>query len=144
MYTIRILSRYEYSWITTENIHNLFSQLTDSTLLTQKEFETWYKEIHKSPYFVLFGITTNNTLVGIGSLWIEKKYYKGKSGHIEDIIIDKNHQNQGLGKKLITFITNVAKERGCYKVQLHCKPELQGFYEKLDFKNDTCSMQLYF
>jgi len=144
MYTIRILTRYEYSWITTENIHHLFSQLTNSTLLTQKEFETWYKEIYKTSNSILFGVTIKNTLVGIGSLWVEKKYYKGKSGHIEDIIIDKNHQNQGLGKKLLKFITETAKERGCYKVQLHCKPELKSFYEKLNFKNNTCSMQMYF
>ena len=45
MYSIRQITRYEYSWLRSEDFHNLYSQLTTSTLLERNEFEKWFKTI---------------------------------------------------------------------------------------------------
>ena len=150
MYKIRPLTRYEYVWIDSQALHALFSQLTESTLLTDKQFLQWFKEIHENPCFTLFGIMTSPKkypkLIGVGTLWTQPKYYrnKGKSGHIEDIIIDKSHQKKGLGKQLVKYIIDYAKNNGCYKVQLHCSEEMKPFYEELDLQNISRSMTRYF
>ena len=150
MYKIRPITRYEHIWITSETLHTLFSQLTDSVLLPEKQFRQWYDEMHETPCFTLFGVMVSPEkypkLIGVGTLWVQPKYYRnnGKSGHIEDIIIDKNHRKQGLGKRLVQHMIQYAKENGCYKVQLHCHPEKQSFYEQLAFKNNTKSMAIYF
>ena len=150
MYTIRTITRYEYSWITSKMMHTLFSQLTESTLLSDKEFEKWYTEVQMNPCFTLFGITKSQTeysnpiLVGLGTLWTQPKYYrnKGTSAHIEDIIIDKKYRQQGLGKKLIKYIIDTAIEKGCYKIQLHCTEKMKSFYEQLEFQNKLRSMEI--
>ena len=37
-----------------------------------------------------------------------------------------------------------AKKKGCHKVKLHCTKENQTFYEKLNFKNNSQSMEYEF
>ena len=150
LYEIRAITRYEHVWIHTETLHHLFSQLTTSRLLTQHQFENWFNNVHANPCFTLFGVIESKhkdpKLVGVGTLWIQPKYYRdnGKSGHIEDIIIDKEHRKKGLGKSLVKYITDYAKGKGCYKAQLHCAPEKQSFYEDIGFKNNSKSMCQYY
>ena len=150
MYTIRKITRHEYIWITSSIIHKLFSQLTESVLLSQTKFQKWFTEVQSNPCFTLFGIIESETeyskptLVGLGTLWIQPKYYHNnrRSGHIEDIIIDKKHRQKGLGKKLIEYIIETAINADCYKIQLHCTEEMQKFYERLTFKNRLRSMEI--
>ena len=150
MYTIRAITRHEHVWITTETLHALFSQLTQSTLLSEKQFRHWFDETNANPCFTLFGVMASPEkypkLIGIGTLWTQPKYYRnnGKNGHIEDIVIDKAHQKKGLGEQLVKFIIDYAKNHGCYKVQLHCSEEMIPFYKKVGLQNTSKSMTCYF
>ena len=149
MYTIRTLSRYEHSWLKTEDFHNLFSQLTDSTLLSQERFMQWFADVQTNPCFTLFGVISQDkyvSLVGVGILWMQPRYYRnrGKSGHIEDVVIDIKHRGKGLGGKLVQYILDYAKDLGYYKIQLHCLTEYQAFYEKLRMVNRNKSMEIRF
>ena len=56
MYSVREITRFEYSWLKSAYFHNLYSQLTKSTLLSQKEFETLFMDIYKNDNIKLFGI----------------------------------------------------------------------------------------
>jgi GNAT superfamily N-acetyltransferase len=147
MYKIRIITRYEHTWINSKMFHSLFSQLTQSTLLSKDQFQKWFSEIQENPCFTLFGVFQEKSpkLIGVGTLWIQPKYYRnnGNSGYIEDIVIDKNYQKKGLGKTLVKHIIDYAKERKCYKIQLYCNPKLQTFYETIGFKNTTKNMEMY-
>jgi ribosomal protein S18 acetylase RimI-like enzyme len=149
MYWIRPITRHEYVWITSKTVYNLFSQLTQSVLLSEKDFHSWFNKILTNPCCTFFGVIdakdkySSPTLVGVGTLWIPPKYYRQnrQSGHIEDIIVDKDHRDKGLGKELMENIINYAKKQGCHKVKLHCSKENQAFYEKLNFKNNSKSME---
>ena len=80
----------------------------------------------------IFIIFEMNDIIGSGTLVIESKIIHGfgKVGHIEDIVIDNNHQSKGYGSKLINFLIEKSKDIGCYKVVLNCEDDKISFYEK--------------
>ena len=150
MYKIRAMSRYEDVWISSSDLHHLFSQLTESTELPEEQYKKWFAETVENPCVTMFAVIASPgrypKLVGFGTLWTQPKYYRnnGKSGHIEDIVIDKEHRNKGLGKDLVKHIIDYAKNTGCYKVQLHCSQEMQPFYEKLEMIHTTQGMSTHY
>jgi glucosamine-phosphate N-acetyltransferase len=63
-------------------------------------------------------------------------------GHIVDVAVWKNYEGRGVGGALVAAAVQRAKELGCYKVILDCKPELVGFYERLGFAKHDVGMRL--
>lgn len=88
----------------------------------------------------------NNEIIGTGTLYIEKKltYNISKMGHIENIFIDKNHQGNGYGEKIVKKLLEYAKNKKCYRVDLTCIEELIPFYNKNNFTKKNVSMNVYF
>lgn len=80
-------------------------------------------------------VDENDTVVATGMLVVEQKIIHtcGKVGHIEDIAVAKSQQGNRLGDYLISLLTEIAKDAGCYKVILDCSPENVGFYEKCGY-----------
>ena len=156
MYSVREITRFEYSWLKSAYFHNLYSQLTKSTLLSQKEFETWFMDIYKNDNIKLFGIlyfTKTDSipfkypkLIGLASVYLHKRFYRnnGMSAHLEDVVIDKDYRGLGLGKKLINTIIEWCKEHKCYKIQLNCIAKIEPFYSSLGFQNKKSGMEIYF
>lgn len=87
-----------------------------------------------------------NKLMGCGTLIIEKKliHNLGKVGHIEDVVVDSKYRGKNIGKKLIEFLLNLAKEEKCYKVILDCVIDKVGFYEKCGLEQKGVQMVKYF
>ena len=62
-----------------------------------------------------------NEIVAIGSLIIET-HLTGKIGLIENIVVGKNGQRKGFGKKIMDMLDRVGLEcENCYKLSLYCK-----------------------
>ena len=76
-------------------------------------------------------------IVGSTTLLIEPKFIHkgGVVGHIEDVAIDKKFQGQKIGEKIMKYLLEFAKNRGCYKTILDCTDDVKPFYEKLGFKH---------
>lgn len=64
--------------------------------------------------------------------------------HIEDVVVDKKYRNRELGKKLVNFAINHAKDKGCYKIILNCNERVEPFYNKLGFQSKNKEMSIYF
>ena len=64
--------------------------------------------------------------------------------HIEDLVVDKNYQKQGIAKELINYCFGLIKSDTCYKIILNCKRDLIPFYEKFDFEEHNVQMSKYF
>ncbi len=71
----------------------------------------------------------NNKIFASGTLFIEQKLIRncGLVGHIEDIVVDKELNGKGIGKKLVCSLSEYAKNNGCYKVILDCRNEIVPF-----------------
>ena len=51
------------------------------------------------------------------------------------MVVDKNFQGQKIGVKIMKYLLEIAKNRGCYKTILDCTDEVKPFYEKLGFNH---------
>lgn len=120
----------------------LLSQLTDTPFLTREEFNKILQNINSEIYV----IEKDNKIVASGTLLLEKKiiHKGGLVGHMEDIVVDKSNRGDKLGQKIVNFLINKAKEKGCYKIIADCKDELLAFYQKTGYKRRGIQIAYYF
>ena len=109
---------------------------------------------HNSAKSILEGILENENhivhvaeldgkIVGSTTLLIEQKFIHegGLVGHIEDVVVKKEFEGQGIGMKLVISLLDVANKKKCYKTILNCEDTLIPFYEKIGFKQKSNEMR---
>ena len=92
---------------------------------------------------IIFVAIDGNKIVGSTTLLIEQKFIHdgGLVGHIEDVVIRKDYEGQGIGMKLVLRVLDIAKQRKCYKTILDCKDDVKAFYEKIGFHEESNGMR---
>ena len=72
---------------------------------------------------LIFVIEHENKIIATITLLIENKLIRqmGKVAHVEDVVVDKNFNGKNIGKNILTFVCEYAKNRGCYK-----NPRMEG------------------
>lgn len=66
---------------------------------------------------------------------------------IENVIVSKDHQNQGIGKSILQYATDFARQIGCYKAALMTgskDPSTHRFYESAGFSARKQGYQVRF
>ncbi len=83
-------------------------------------------------------------VVGTVSLLLEQKFLHGGSwvGHVEDVAVHRDYQQQGIGSALVRHATEEARRRGCYKVILNCYDRLVPFYQRLGYRPHDAGMRI--
>ena len=101
------------------------------------------KKIKQNPNHIIHVATNDKKIVGSTTLFIEQKFIHdgGLVGHIEDVVVRKDYEGQGIGMKLVISLLDVAKQKKCYKTILNCEDSLKMFYEKIGFKKTTNEMR---
>ncbi len=123
-----------------EDLWNGFLTTLDSLRQTsgidKSKAEKIFEKINSNPDHIIVVAELDGKIVGTTTLLIEQKFIHGGGlvGHIEDVVIDKNFQGQKIGEKIIKYLFEFAKNRGCYKTILDCTDDVKPFYEKLGFK----------
>lgn len=84
----------------------------------------------------------DKVIVGTVSYLMYPRMTGGDYCDLADLVVDVNHRNSGIGRELVEYVINKAKEIGCYKVILSCKEEVKEFYEKIGFKHVENQMRL--
>lgn len=79
-----------------------------------------------------FVCKVDGNIVGTASVFFEEKYY-GTVAHVEDVVVRKEFQRQGIGKSMMLFFEKMAKKRGCYKIVLACSQDNIDFYQSLGY-----------
>ncbi|KFM14171.1 Acetyltransferase domain containing protein [Marine Group I thaumarchaeote SCGC AAA799-O18] len=99
------------------------------------------KKIKQNPNHIIH--VAVDEIIGSTTLFIEQKFIhdSGLVGHIEDVVVRKAYEGQGIGMKLVSSLLDVAKQRKCYKTILNCEDSLKSFYEKIGFKKATNEMR---
>lgn len=113
--------------------------------ISKKDFDEYLIRKRKNGYKI-FVCEYKLKIVGLATCFIEEKLIHnfGKVAHVEDVIVDKNIRNCGLGKKMINHCINYSKKEKAYKIILDCSEKNLKFYEKCGFEKKGCFMALYF
>lgn len=123
-------------------LHTLDS-LRQASNTDKKIIEKTFKKINSNPDHLIIVALIDGKVVGATTLWIETKFIHngGKVGHIEDVVVDKEYQKNGIGEKMINYLLRYAKDQGCYKTILDCVDDVKPFYEKLGFKHNSNALR---
>ncbi len=73
-------------------------------------------------------------------------YQGGRRAQIEAVRVDTTRRGDGLGRRLLQWAIDRARERGCHLVQLTtdaARPEAAAFYETLGFRPTHVGMKLH-
>lgn len=86
----------------------------------------------------------DNILGAITVLTEQKFIHNGKCvAHIEDFVV-KEYRSQNIGKDLMNYAINYAKQNNCYKIILDTNNKLVNYYSNYGFINKGIYMGYYF
>jgi len=110
--------------------------LKKASNLEPEKVRNIYQKIKSTGNQIIFVAIEDSKVVGSATLFIEQKFIHNgsKVGHIEDVVVTKNKQGKGMGKKLIQKMLEYSSTKGCYKTVLSCLDDLKPFYENIGFK----------
>ena len=116
-------------------LQSLDSLRKASDIGTEKAKEI-FSTIKSNSNHKIFVVILNGKIIATTTLLIEQKFIHngGYVGHIEDVVVSKDHQGKGVGEKLIIYVLDFAKKNNCYKTILNCTDDVKSFYEKIGFK----------
>lgn len=103
-----------------------------------------FEKINANPDHIIAVAEVDGKIVGATTLIIEPKFIHngGVVGHIEDVVVNKDFQGKKIGEKIMRYLIEIAKNRGCYKTILDCTDDVKPFYEKLGFKQVANELRL--
>jgi GNAT superfamily N-acetyltransferase len=70
-----------------------------------------------SPYFEVIVAETQGTVVGMALFYYRYSTWKGRTIHLEDLIVKEDYRNKGFGSKLYTEVLRVAHGKGLKRVE---------------------------
>lgn len=123
----------------------LYKQLTHVGNVTKEKFEQAFDIREKTNMYHSFVGEVDGKIACTATLLLEQKYYRDckNVGHIEDVVVDNNFRNYGLGKMIIGFLKEEAEKENCYKLILNCEDKNIPFYNCCGFKKKDNNMSLY-
>ena len=87
-----------------------------------------------------------NKVVGMASMMLLSRLNrKSLELYIPELVVQKDHQNRGIGKKMIEFCIDFAKQYKCYRIRLESgnqRTDSHQFYKKLGFEQSSLSFTL--
>ena len=87
-------------------------------------------------------VTEGSRVIGFGSLTFKNNlWHEGSVGNVDELVVDEKCRGKGVGAKLLASLIDLARERGCRRVELdsaHHRKEAHRFYERQGFENRAC------
>jgi glucosamine-phosphate N-acetyltransferase len=126
-----------------EEIIQILTQLTSCPVIDADRFNNIINNLNNNHNIYIY--IKDNRVIGIITLLIEQKLIHNGAcvAHIEDLVVDKNYQKQGIARELVKFCLSKLSTDKHYKIILNCSNELKEFYEKLGFENKNIQMAKY-
>ena len=140
----------------------LGQQREDFTLPLSEKYITAFQEIDADPNNELIGATVAEPLAS-GTLVLQSgevqsvvgtfqltytpslSFQGGRRCTIESVRVDDKYRGQGIGREMMLWAIERAKERGCISMQLTShveRPRAHSFYEELGFGKSHVGMKL--
>ena len=117
--------------------------LREASNIKKEKAEEIFEKINANEDHIIAVAEIEGKIVGSTTLLIESKFIHegGIVGHIEDVVVNKNFQGRRIGEKIVNYLLEYAKNRGCYKTILDCTDDVKPFYEKMGFKHNANALR---
>ncbi len=127
---------------------DLLKQLTVAPKMSKKKFVKRWHQMRDGPEFCyVLENDAKTKIIATATLVVERKFGRnlGLSGHVEDVVVDENFRDSGLGKVMIDAMSIISRNHvKCYKTILDCSAENVQFYEKCGFGAKEIQMAKYY
>ena len=108
----------------------VFEKEPDAVDVTVADLE---KEGFDNNLFTCFVAETETEIVGMALVYFRFSTWKGRTVHLEDLIVKQEHRSDGIGTLLYNKVVQYAKEQGVKRVEwvvLDWNTNAIEFYEK--------------
>ena len=140
-----------------EDLAEIVRMLADDFLgATRERYENPLPESYVKAFEEIDADKNNELIVAekagevIGTLQItftpSISFQGGKRATVESVRVDEKYRGQGIGKELMRWAINRAREENCFAMQLTSNAErtdAHRFYENLGFTKSHLGMKLY-
>ena len=140
-----------------EDLPEIVRMLADDFLgATRERYENPLPESYIKAFEEIDADKNNELIVAekdgeiIGTLQItftpSISFQGGKRATVESVRVDEKYRGQGIGKELMLWAINRAREENCVAMQLTTnadRTDAHRFYENLGFKKSHLGMKLY-
>ena len=120
-------------------VYQLICELEQDTF-DKKSFQKKWAQNIENEDCLMFGYFNQDKLVGFISVYIkEYLHHHHKTGEIAELVVDRNYRNQKIGKQLIQFVINIAKDLQLEELELCTnirRKDAHRFYESMGFIMD--------
>lgn len=119
----------------------------DGPTLSETEAREMLEQIEAVESHQIYVAARGNILVGTFALFIVQHLSHGgtRSAVIEDVVVGRDWQGQGIGQAMMAFAAEQARASGCYKVALSSwagREDAHRFYERLGYQRNGYSFTL--
>lgn len=83
-----------------------------------KSFEVAIDEMILNNNYKMVAGFIDNKLVAVSGYWIARMLYCGRYLQPSNLVVDENFRGQGIGKKILNYLENKARNLGCDKMVL--------------------------
>lgn len=139
-----------------EDLKDIVRMLADDFLGRQREryedplpesYLKAFRDIEADPNNELIVAESDGEVVGTLQLTFTPSisFQGGKRATVESVRVDEKHRGKGLGREMMLWVIDRAKEKGCMSVQLTTNAErtdAHRFYKNLGFSGTHLGMKL--
>ena len=123
--------------------------LDDGQTLSVEAARLHYRRFKQYPNYRLFVAELNGEIVGTFALLIMDNlaHLGAPSGIVEDVVVARQHQGQGVGRRMMGVALENCRQSGCYKMALSSnlkREAAHAFYESLGFEKHGYSFRVVF
>jgi len=111
---------YRFTLIPKENIYEIIPLLRSANPKLSEEVLQHRLDEMVTQGYECVGVFDKDKLIGVSGLWIVTKYYVGKHIEPDNVVIDPAYRGKGIGKKLMQWIYEYGKSKGCVASELNC------------------------
>lgn len=129
-----------------DRVFELLNKLYENKLKYEKFKEIYKVKLNDENSYYIVAIEENK-IVGILTSELQVKLHRSKKQcFIEDLIVDENYRNKGIGKALLQNAVEYAKNNDCEVIELTCyinNENAHRFYENNSFIKHSYKFKQY-
>ena len=121
-----------------QGVFGLLRQLWPGKELERDTLRQIFEQAVRARSRVLLQATAEGEVVGFGSMTLKMHlWHGGLIAWIDELVVNERHRGLGVGKLLLEYLVELARERGCRAVELDSAFHRLGahaFYEEMGFE----------